>query len=31
MDTDKNDTISFSEWLEFAMDHIMGKVAEANL
>jgi uncharacterized protein YqcC (DUF446 family) len=27
MDTNKDDTISFDEWLKYAMDHIMGKVA----
>ena len=27
MDTNKDDTISFDEWLKYAMDHIIGKVA----
>ena len=27
MDTNKDDTISFDEWLNYAMEHIMGKVA----
>ena len=30
MDKDKNGTISFNEWLDYAMEHITKKVAETK-